>query len=355
MAASNLIVLVESADCVLRVGRPLTSIPQDEAVMACPLSSARRRPSSSRAFTLIELLVVVAIIAVLLSLFLVAIQAAREAARRLQCGNNLKQIGLAMQGCHFSHGVFPQAAGYFPMAGAYHPTNTSNWSLSPDKSTQPPANISSIHYFLLPFMEQTELYMQRKGLTQNDIYLSRNPHGKPPPVYICPSETSSTSESVSTLSNGEQFGAGNYAANAQALGHWFIGQPTPESKRTTAHFRDGTSQTVVFAERYAICPTIDTGRMAWLGTIPSPRYDPVFATNKVGVAAHLPPVPIISPPQASPRMDECNPLTTQSAPPGTMNILLADGSVHSVSPTISTTTWTTLILPSDGEIRGSDW
>jgi len=90
----------------------------------------RRRPG----FTLIELLVVIAIIAVLIALLLPAVQSAREAARRSQCINNLKQMGIALHGYHDAAGVLPWGQG---------PKNDNDWGA---------------YAFLLPYMENTPIY-----------------------------------------------------------------------------------------------------------------------------------------------------------------------------------------------------
>ena len=96
-------------------------------------------------FTLIELLVVIAIIAVLIALLLPAVQQAREAARRSQCKNNLKQIGLAMHNYHDAQKVFPYGA-------------NDNWGWDP--STVPLRCAWNWRVFILPYMDQTALYNQ---------------------------------------------------------------------------------------------------------------------------------------------------------------------------------------------------
>ena len=94
-----------------------------------------------RGFTLIELLVVIAIIAVLIALLLPAVQAAREAARRSQCVNNLKQLGLAIQNYGDTNGALPPTANTNPSGNPSQPTN--NFSLKAR---------------ILPFMEQNQIW-----------------------------------------------------------------------------------------------------------------------------------------------------------------------------------------------------
>ena len=104
------------------------------------------RLRARRAFTLVELLVVVAIIGILIALLLPAVQAAREAARRSQCTNNLKQIGLAAQNYHDTHRVFPPAGlNYGAVEGAPSPPNNNVMN-------------TSGYVLMLPFLEQQALY-----------------------------------------------------------------------------------------------------------------------------------------------------------------------------------------------------
>jgi prepilin-type N-terminal cleavage/methylation domain-containing protein len=137
-----------------------------------------------RAFTLVELLVVIAIIGILIALLLPAVQAARESARRLQCVNNLKQIGLALLVYHETHRTFPPGGAYMNDApgGVYigNPhTGDQGWK----------SDSAGWTTLILPYIEQAALYDQfdfsRRYLeTPNTVAAT-----KPVETYFCPSQT----------------------------------------------------------------------------------------------------------------------------------------------------------------------
>jgi prepilin-type N-terminal cleavage/methylation domain-containing protein/prepilin-type processing-associated H-X9-DG protein len=142
----------------------------------------RRRSSASRAFTLVELLVVIAIIGILIALLLPAVQAAREAARRSQCVNNIKQLGLGMQNFHDVNKKLP-TSGYQP---TYRVSQTGNLG------TDWPGNSERFSYLtaLLPYVEQQPLY----NIFIDQYCYTSTPWNATPftitktPSFLCPSD-----------------------------------------------------------------------------------------------------------------------------------------------------------------------
>ncbi len=111
------------------------------------------RPSSRAAFTLVELLVVIAIIGILIALLLPAVQAARSAARRMSCTNNLKQIGLALHNYHDTYGRFPPSS-TGALLGPMADTLTTTLP-DPNAPGDPSGHVYSWHAMLLPYLEQS--------------------------------------------------------------------------------------------------------------------------------------------------------------------------------------------------------
>jgi prepilin-type N-terminal cleavage/methylation domain-containing protein len=160
------------------------------------MTSFEKKLSRNRAFTLVELLVVIAIIGVLVALLLPAVQAAREAARRSQCSNNLRQMGLALHNYHDTHQWFP--INYRPVRGG-----TYSWMQA-----------------ILPYIEQQNLFNQIKmgGTVAENVAVANTPIK----TYRCPTD----GLNQNGMMNGAADGGGtkaitNYKANAG--GYWVWG------------------------------------------------------------------------------------------------------------------------------------
>jgi len=287
----------------------------------CELLRVLRR---TRAFTLVELLVVIAIIGILIALLLPAVQAAREAARRSQCTNNLKQIGLALHNYHDAKEVLPYGTNY---PCCYGPGET--WSAA-----------------ILPYMEQGALYDQFDWGLNTNVPPNATVAATVIPGYICPSDP----ESSQPVRNRDPYG--HNPSPSMAL--WYPGSmgpthmdachycpdPPPSycccsenfgrpwnpscgvfgrhvSAIKLAHIKDGTSNTIMAGESLP-------GECSWHSVFG--HNFPLSGTT----------VPINNPFTAAPGSPDEWQRTCgyKSRHPGGANFLLCDGSVHFFAETI---------------------
>ncbi|HEY7159263.1 MAG TPA: DUF1559 domain-containing protein [Gemmataceae bacterium] len=328
---------------------------------------AKRR----RGFTLIELLVVLAIIAVLIGLLLPAVQKVREAASRMSCQNNLKQIGLALHNYHGEHECFPP--GYLS-----DPDNPTMGPVDPQFHDAGPG--WGWLTFLLPYVEQGNLY---HSLNRNlPCYDPANAAVRTPlKNFRCSSDfgggNPAFGDTVKVMDVNERalaiFGRSNYVHNVGQSTLWCSwpcdmqpnGAMYRNSKTRVADVTDGLSQTVFVGERSS-----NLADSVWPGVVPFSTHFawPPFASVGTGginrdydgpgafVGAHGGPCPyedpvVIHPPNSPLGHGD----QMQSGHNGGANILMGDGSVRFYSDGHKLSTWAYLSSRNGGEPIDEDY
>jgi prepilin-type N-terminal cleavage/methylation domain-containing protein/prepilin-type processing-associated H-X9-DG protein len=356
-----------------------------EGISAMPIKSRR-------GFTLIELLVVIAIIAVLIALLLPAVQAAREAARRSQCINNLKQIGLGMHNYHSTINTFPYIGAQQPVSGPNAgATRWSGWSAQA---------------MLLGYMEQNttanlcnfnwapEWSANPSYLINSSAYLTKIG------VFLCPSDGNAgkngfnnsyaASQGTSLYGYPEEYGATGNGGSTGVFGY--------QANYGIADITDGSSNTIAFSEWLVNNPlnkapgrSTQTGLKATgvldvtslgVNALPYVQADIIAcsaAFNPAASGANGPGITwatgamgytmfnTIIPPNGGgtvqwagcrngccPQSQHADYNNATSRHSGGVNVMMADGSVKFIKNTISFTVWWALGTRGNGESLSSD-
>jgi prepilin-type N-terminal cleavage/methylation domain-containing protein/prepilin-type processing-associated H-X9-DG protein len=334
-------------------------------------------------FTLIELLVVIAIIAVLIGLLLPAVQAAREAARRIQCTNNLKQFGVALHNYEgVAGGLPPQVVLTGPSSGVV------TWS-----------NGFGAHARIMPFAEQGPLFNGTNFDVDMQTPANTTVAGVLIGLLVCPSEVK---PSTRALTSGSRYGIANYGF---VVGDWFVwgglgssirGRSAfgPNLSRRWGEFTDGLSSTLLMSEGkafmtyYRDCPTLS--KIQDPNNVPSPDADPYTVapeylggcvlrvdegrtqwfesgSHHTGVTTAWPPnkrIPggpglIYADVDLTSNREKLGrptfaASTARSYHPGGVNVLMGDGSVRFIKNTISGAMWRAVGTVASGELVSGD-
>jgi prepilin-type N-terminal cleavage/methylation domain-containing protein len=335
----------------------------------CRTTSAR----SQQGFTLIELLVVIAIIAILIGLLLPAVQKVRESAARTECINNMKQLGLGCHSLNDQVGMLPPGM-----------TNNTSSGLPGSNADLFNGGYGGPHFHLLPYIEADNIYRRSIRTSPVQHYSASYNYNTGSDAtaqmiiktYICPSDPSVpqnflvTNPSVGII---QPFAVTSYAFNFQVFAYTgtaaSVAPASPPQlvdyssgvrgkARIPETFLDGTTQTILFAEKYARCvtsnqapifgPGTERGALwAWwdTGWVYSPRFAwQTWWNTGAGPASkfQVRPRPFLG---TNSRCDGARASTSHES----MHVTLGDGSVRSLAPSINATTWWLLCLPADGQ------